>query len=155
LNIHDKASSKSLMTFSQSVLPCEQSPPVFLLGTARRSERDSAELVYILCGADNPKTWITMRNFRFDTGFITGFDPNWKLLIKSSSAWEIGSCLATLAHAQMNLYISSAESLSLLRAVPRRNTRGLCSHGKSVFKHNCIFLTYIYTFIFQFILRNW
>jgi hypothetical protein len=54
-------------------------------GTARRSERDSAELVYILCGADNPKTWIIMRNFRFDTGFITGFDPNRKLLIKSSS----------------------------------------------------------------------
>jgi hypothetical protein len=23
-----------------------------------------------------------MRNFRFDTGFITGFDPNRKLLIK-------------------------------------------------------------------------
>jgi hypothetical protein len=51
---------------------------------ARRSERDSAELVYILCGADNPKTWIIMPNFRFDTGFITGFDPNRKLL-KSSS----------------------------------------------------------------------
>ena len=30
--------------------------------------------MYILCGADNPKTWIIMRNFRFDTGFITGFD---------------------------------------------------------------------------------
>jgi hypothetical protein len=30
----------------------------------------------------------------------------------------------------MNLYTSSAESLSLLRAVPRRNTRGLCSQGK-------------------------
>jgi hypothetical protein len=29
----------------------------------------------------------------------------------------------------MNLYTSSAESLSLLRAVPRRNTRGLCSQG--------------------------
>jgi hypothetical protein len=56
------------------MLPCEQSPLVFLLGKARRSERDSAELVYILCGADNPKTWIIMRNFRFDTGFITGFD---------------------------------------------------------------------------------
>jgi hypothetical protein len=54
-------------------LPCEQSPLVFLLGTARRSERDSAELVYILCGADNPKTWIIMSNFRFDTSFITGF----------------------------------------------------------------------------------
>jgi hypothetical protein len=27
-------------------VPCEQSPLVFLLGTARRSERDSAELVY-------------------------------------------------------------------------------------------------------------
>ena len=26
-----------------------------------------------------------VRNFRFDTGFITGFDPNRKLLIKSSS----------------------------------------------------------------------
>jgi hypothetical protein len=37
---------------------------VFLLGMARRSERDSEELVYILCGADNPKTWIIMRNFR-------------------------------------------------------------------------------------------
>ena len=45
-------------------VPCEQSPLVFLLGTARRSERDSAELVYILCGADNPKTWIITRNFR-------------------------------------------------------------------------------------------
>ena len=63
-------------------IPCEQSPLVFLLGTARKSERD---LVYILCGADNPKTWIIMRNFRFDTGFITGFDLNRKLLIKSSS----------------------------------------------------------------------
>ena len=31
----------------------------------------------------------------------------------------------------MNLYKSSAESLSLLRAVPRRNTRGLCSQGNS------------------------
>ena len=47
---------------------------------ARRSERDSAELVYILCGADNPKTWIIMRNFRFDTGFITGFDAGNYLL---------------------------------------------------------------------------
>ena len=27
-------------------VPCEQSPLVFLLGTAQRSERDSAELVY-------------------------------------------------------------------------------------------------------------
>ena len=54
------------------LLPCEQSPLVFLLGRARRSERDSAELVYILCGADNPKTWIIMRNLKFDTGFITG-----------------------------------------------------------------------------------
>jgi hypothetical protein len=70
---------------SDYFVPCEQSPLVFLLGTARRSERDSAELVYILCGADNPKTWIIMRNFRFDTGFITCFDPNRKLLIKSSS----------------------------------------------------------------------
>jgi hypothetical protein len=34
---------------------------------------------------DNPKTWIIMHNFRFDTGFITGFDLNRKLLIKSSS----------------------------------------------------------------------
>jgi hypothetical protein len=41
--------------------------------------------VYILGGADNPKTWIIMRNFRFDTGFITGFDLNRKLLIQSSS----------------------------------------------------------------------
>jgi hypothetical protein len=84
----------------------------------------TAELVYILCGADNPKTWIIMRNSRFDTGFITGFDPNRKLLIKSSSGkyaaraqallwvrdWEICSCLATFAHAQMNVYTSSAES---------------------------------------------
>ena len=31
----------------------------------------------------------------------------------------------------MNLYTRSAESLSLLRAVPRRNTRGLCSQGKA------------------------
>jgi hypothetical protein len=29
----------------------------------------------------------------------------------------------------MNLYTSSTESLSLLRAMPRRNTRGLCSQG--------------------------
>jgi hypothetical protein len=27
-------------------------------------------------------------------------------------------------------YTSSAESLSLLRAVPRKNTRGLCSQGR-------------------------
>jgi hypothetical protein len=54
--------------------------------SARHGEaRETAELVYILCRADNPKTWIIMRNFRFDTGFITGFDPNRKLLIKSSS----------------------------------------------------------------------
>ena len=26
-----------------------------------------------------------MRNFRFDTGFVTGLQPNRKLLIKSSS----------------------------------------------------------------------
>jgi hypothetical protein len=78
-------SNLCLILFRYSQLPCEQSPLVFLLGTARRSERDSAELVYILCGADNPKAWIIMRNFRFDTGFITGFDPNRKLLIKSSS----------------------------------------------------------------------
>jgi hypothetical protein len=32
-------------------------------------------------------------------------------------------------YAQINLYTSSAESLSLLCAVPRRNTRGLCSQG--------------------------
>ena len=71
-----------------------------------------------------------MRNSRFDTGFITGFDPNRKLLIKSSSGkyaaraqallwvrdWEICSCLATFAHAQMNVYTSSAESTLLLRA---------------------------------------
>jgi hypothetical protein len=30
----------------------------FFSARQRRSERDSAELVYILCGADNPKTWI-------------------------------------------------------------------------------------------------
>jgi hypothetical protein len=72
-----------------------------------------------------------MRNFRFDTGFITDFDPNRKLRTYQIFFWEIGSCLATFAHAQMNLYTikSSAESLSLLRAVPRRNTRGLCSQG--------------------------
>jgi hypothetical protein len=64
-----------------STVPCEQSPLVFLLGTARRSERDSAELVCILCGADNPKTWIIMRNFRFDTGFITGLQPKRKLYL--------------------------------------------------------------------------
>jgi hypothetical protein len=29
------------------------------------------------------------------------------------------------------MYTSSAESLSLLRAMPRRNTRGLCSQGIS------------------------
>ena len=56
-----------------------------LYSMARRSERDSAKLVYILCGADNPKAWIIMRNFRFYTGFITGFDLNRKLLITSSS----------------------------------------------------------------------
>jgi hypothetical protein len=92
------------------MVPCEQSPLVFLLGTARRSERDSAELVYILCGADNLKTWIIMRNFRFDTGFITGFDLNRKLLIKIFF-WEIGSCLATFAHAQMNQYTQVLQSL--------------------------------------------
>jgi hypothetical protein len=57
-------------------------------GTEKRERLcRSCVLVYILCGADNPKTWIIMRNFRFefDTGFITGFDPNRKLLIKSSS----------------------------------------------------------------------
>ena len=31
--------------------------------------------------------------------------------------------------APQRIYTSSAESLSLLRAVPRRNTRGLCSQG--------------------------
>ena len=41
--------------------------------------------IFFNCGADNPKTWIIMRNFRFDTGFITGFDLNRKLLIQSSS----------------------------------------------------------------------
>jgi hypothetical protein len=113
-----------------ALLPCEQSPLVFLLGKARRSERDSAELVYILCGADNPKTWIIMRNFRFDTGFITGFD--------AGNNREIGSCLATFAHAQMNVYTSSAESLSLLRALPRRTTRGLCSQGIALQVHAAI-----------------
>ena len=92
--------------------------------STEKRERLCRTCVYILCGADNPKIWIIMRNFRFDTGFITGLQPNRKLLIKSS-LWEIGSCLATFAHAQMNLYTSSAESLSLLRAVPRRNTRTL------------------------------
>jgi hypothetical protein len=29
------------------------------------------------------------------------------------------------------MYTSSAESLSLLRAMPRRNTRGLCSQGNA------------------------
>jgi hypothetical protein len=53
-----------------------------LHGEARETLQN---LYYILCGADNPKTWIIMRNFRFDTGFITGFDLNRKLLIKSSS----------------------------------------------------------------------
>ena len=62
------------MNIIRKTIPCEQSSLVFLLSTARRSERDSAELVYILCGTDNPKTWIIMRNFRFDTGFITAFD---------------------------------------------------------------------------------
>jgi hypothetical protein len=82
--VENQESKKIPLKFRPS-LPCEQSPLVFLLGTARRSERDSAELVYILCGADNPKTWIIMRNFRFDTGFITGFDLNRKLPIQSSS----------------------------------------------------------------------
>jgi hypothetical protein len=51
---------------SQPALPCKQSPLVFLLGMARwhGEARETAELVYILCGADNPKTWIIMRNFR-------------------------------------------------------------------------------------------
>ena len=31
---------------AEAYIPCEQSPLVFLLGTAQRSERDSAELVY-------------------------------------------------------------------------------------------------------------
>jgi hypothetical protein len=75
----------TLCSAAPSRLPSEESPLAYLLGTARRSEKDSAELVYILCGVDNPKTWIIMRNFRFDTGFITGFDSNRKLLIKSSS----------------------------------------------------------------------
>ena len=33
--------------------------------------------------------------------------------------------------APQRIYTSSAESLSLLRAVPRRNTRGLCSQGRT------------------------
>ena len=68
-------------------------PHFIVIGTLRaKSSRISSrhgteklELVYILCGADNPKTWIIMRNFKFDNGFITCFDPNRKLLIKSSS----------------------------------------------------------------------
>jgi hypothetical protein len=36
----------SLVSSSGVILPCEQIPLGFLLGTARRSERDSAELVY-------------------------------------------------------------------------------------------------------------
>ena len=58
------------------LVPYEQSPldRISSRHGKRRSERDSAELVYILCGADNPKTWIIMRNFRFDTGLITVFD---------------------------------------------------------------------------------
>jgi hypothetical protein len=58
---------------------------------ARRSERDSAELVYILCGADNPKAWIIMRNFRFDTGFITGFDARVYFKILSTDKFEPAS----------------------------------------------------------------
>ena len=38
--------SRNLKKVKLHMLPCEQSPLVFLLGTARRSERDSAELVY-------------------------------------------------------------------------------------------------------------
>jgi hypothetical protein len=38
--------SRNLKKVKLHLLPCEQSPLVFLLGTARRSERDSAELVY-------------------------------------------------------------------------------------------------------------
>ena len=59
-----RKSGKITMCPENCLLPCELSPLVFLLGMARRSERDSAELVYILCGADNPKTWIIMCNFR-------------------------------------------------------------------------------------------
>ena len=52
-------------------------------GTEKR-ERLCRTCAYSLWSRQ-PKTWIIMRNFRFDTGFITGFDPNRKLLIKSSS----------------------------------------------------------------------
>jgi hypothetical protein len=84
MTLSQKVLQQAVQVYSTSQVTLRAKPLVFLLGTARRSERDSAELVYILCGADNPKTWIIMRNFRFDTGFITGFDPNRKLL-KSSS----------------------------------------------------------------------
>jgi hypothetical protein len=36
----------AITSYAPVLLPCDQSPLVFLLGTARRSERDSAELVY-------------------------------------------------------------------------------------------------------------
>jgi hypothetical protein len=73
-----------------------------------------------------------MRNFRFDTGFITGFDAgnnrtgNYFINLLLGNRQLLSNLIA---HAQINLYTSSAESLSLLRAVPRRNTRGLCSQG--------------------------
>ena len=86
--------------------------------------RETAELVYILCGADNPKTWIIMRNFRLIPVLIRPGNYLLNLLLGNR---QLLSNL--IAHAQMNLYTSSAESLSLLRAMPRRNTRGLCSQG--------------------------
>jgi hypothetical protein len=45
----------------------------------------------------------------------------------------------------MNLYTSSAESLSLLCAVPRRNTRGLCSQGTS--RRVCFVLSVLKQFV--------
>jgi hypothetical protein len=66
-------------------IPCEQSPLVFLLGTAtEKRERLCRTCVYSLWSRQS-KNLDNLRNFRFDTGFKTGFDPNRKLLIKSSS----------------------------------------------------------------------
>ena len=73
-----------------------------------------------------------MRNFRFDTGFITGFDAgnnrtgNYLLNLLLGNR-QLLSNLRTCSNE--SVYTSSAESLSLLRAVQRRNTRGLCSQG--------------------------
>jgi hypothetical protein len=93
-------------------IPCEQSPLVFLLGTARRSERDSATAYF-------PEEDL-ISSFRFRSKPVIKPVSNLKLRI----IIQVFGLLAP-----QRIYTSSAESLSLLRAVPRRNTRGLCSQG--------------------------